>query len=304
MVKKRKGRRWIARLRRRLGHGLFLGLLGIFRLIGVRNASAFGGWLGRRLMPRYNDMDVLRRNLDIALPDRDRSDDERLIGAISESHGREFAESLCMPSYSGERGKHRLSLVGLDRFLDAHARGKGVVLAGPHMASSTIASVALRNTGTYGGLMVKTRGDKFHDDWLTRQRDLYASQAQLKRGGNDAIRARKLLKQGHYLMIAIDQAVEGGLVLPFFGQPALTTPLPAALALWQDSPILPVMTRRLEHEHIELTFLEPITIVRTGDRDKDIEAITNELNRVTEQMIRDNPEQWIWFYDRWRLDRA
>ena len=34
--------------------------------------------------------------------------------------------------------------------------------------------------------------------------------------------------------------------------------------------------------------------------DKSLEEITDKLNKVLEEMILKNPDQWIWSHDRWK----
>ena len=36
------------------------------------------------------------------------------------------------------------------------------------------------------------------------------------------------------------------------------------------------------------------------DKNDNIEMITIKLNKILEEMILKNPEQWIWTHDRWK----
>ncbi len=38
----------------------------------------------------------------------------------------------------------------------------------------------------------------------------------------------------------------------------------------------------------------------TGDRERDIEALTAAFNEHLEAEIRDYPADWVWFHKRWR----
>ena len=36
------------------------------------------------------------------------------------------------------------------------------------------------------------------------------------------------------------------------------------------------------------------------EESKSVEEITNELNKLLENMIRQNPNNWIWSHNRWK----
>ena len=51
-----------------LEYVLFLGIMGLFTLLGLQRASDFGGWLARTLGPRIPVTRRARRNLAAAFP--------------------------------------------------------------------------------------------------------------------------------------------------------------------------------------------------------------------------------------------
>ena len=50
------------------------------------------------------------------------------------------------------------------------------------------------------------------------------------------------------------------------------------------------------HNHILNKFCIPLIF----SKDEKIEVITHKLNEILEEMIRRNPEQWIWTHNRWK----
>ena len=75
----------------RLEAAAFAGFIGLMRLLRVERASAFGGWLLRRLGPRTGTHRTVQRNLRIAFPDMNAGDRERLAIESWEQTGRTFA---------------------------------------------------------------------------------------------------------------------------------------------------------------------------------------------------------------------
>jgi KDO2-lipid IV(A) lauroyltransferase len=45
---------------------------------------------------------------------------------------------------------------------------------------------------------------------------------------------------------------------------------------------------------------EPIEIDRTGDRERDIDAMVARYSQVLEKWVRQYPEQYFWQHRRWR----
>ena len=45
---------------------------------------------------------------------------------------------------------------------------------------------------------------------------------------------------------------------------------------------------------------QPILFTPTGDKAKDIAALTEEINARIETVIRRYPEQYLWAHNRWR----
>ena len=94
----------------------------------------------------------------------------------------------------------------------------------------------------------------------------------------------------------IDQRVSEGIKCNFFGQPALTTTIPAQLFKKFGCKIQPVHIERYDKIYFRISFDEPITV----DGDADDSSISLRLNQWLEEKIRKNPSQWIWSHDRWK----
>jgi KDO2-lipid IV(A) lauroyltransferase len=48
-----------------------------------------------------------------------------------------------------------------------------------------------------------------------------------------------------------------------------------------------------------MIFSPPLDIPRTGDRQKDTQAIMTAINGLIEGWVREHPEQWMWVHRRW-----
>jgi KDO2-lipid IV(A) lauroyltransferase len=88
--------------------------------------------------------------------------------------------------------------------------------------------------------------------------------------------------------------------VPFFGQAARTPIAAAALALRRDLPILPIFAQRRPEGGHRIVVKPPLRFAPTGDRNRDIRALTRMCNEAIEESIRKNPAEWVWWHRRWR----
>jgi KDO2-lipid IV(A) lauroyltransferase len=116
----------------------------------------------------------------------------------------------------------------------------------------------------------------------------------------DPGRFLKLLGDGEILALLVDQHARQGLDVPFFGHPAKTHTTAAMLHLVARAPLCFATCRRAAPMTFELTLSPLIERQRSGDRSADVEAILVTLNRLLEEAIRRDPDQYLWGHRRWR----
>jgi KDO2-lipid IV(A) lauroyltransferase len=121
----------------------------------------------------------------------------------------------------------------------------------------------------------------------------------LSKGPRSAIKLARAIKSGHSLAVLIDQKMNDGIPVSFFGREAMTAPAIAELALRYNMPIIPARIVRSKGCHFEANVYAPLAITRTGDMEKDVYAIMTQINQMLESWIREHPEQWFWVHKRW-----
>ncbi|MBL4691050.1 MAG: lauroyl acyltransferase, partial [Rhodospirillales bacterium] len=97
----------------------------------------------------------------------------------------------------------------------------------------------------------------------------------------------------------VDQKMNDGIPVPFFGRDVMTAPALAELALRYDCPVVPARITRLKGARFRLMALAPLELIRTGDHKADVAANMAQVNALIEQWVRDTPEQWLWLHNRW-----
>jgi KDO2-lipid IV(A) lauroyltransferase len=118
-------------------------------------------------------------------------------------------------------------------------------------------------------------------------------------------RVLRLLRERKSVAILIDQnVIEGGVFVEFFGRPAATTTVAAALALKTGAPILPGFAVLLPNGRYRMLYRPPVRYQPTGDRQTDLQRLTQQLTSIIEAEIRERPEQWLWLHRRWKTQPA
>ena len=114
-----------------------------------------------------------------------------------------------------------------------------------------------------------------------------------------------MLKSGYTLGVLIDQdnKVKGTFV-DFFGVPAHTATAPAYLSLRHNATIVPVFTYRDDFYRHHMCVGESLEIKASGDRDRDVLALTAACSKATENFISEHPEQRVWFHRRWKTKKS
>jgi KDO2-lipid IV(A) lauroyltransferase len=110
------------------------------------------------------------------------------------------------------------------------------------------------------------------------------------------------LKSGGSVAIVADQhaSTSEGVETTFFGHPARSHATPALLHLKTKVPIIVGGLRRVD-DNLNFEFIvdKVIKYEATGDKEKDIQEITQQYTSSLERMIREVPEQWLWAHRRW-----
>ena len=111
----------------------------------------------------------------------------------------------------------------------------------------------------------------------------------------------KALSDNAVVVILPDQAVlpREGVLVPFLGRPAWTTPIPAKMALRRASEIVFAFCIPHETGH-RLEFENPIRVDQLSVAERDPVMLTERINDVISRRITDHPELWLWMHDRWK----
>lgn len=244
--------------------------------------------LARR--PRH----VARRNLELCFPQLVAADRERLVERHFESMGMSVAEIAFAWFAADRRIRDRFTIRGLEHVAAALARGRGAILYTGHFTSLELCGRPLRLALPNFTVMFSRRSNELLDEIQRRGRLRVAHEAV----PSDNVRALlRALKRNAAVWYAPDQAHSHGELVPFFGEPAMTSLATVRLARLSGAPVVPFSYRRSdERGHYELEFHGPLLDLPSGDALADTRALVVRL----ESFVRAAPEQYQWLHRRFK----
>ncbi len=269
---------------------------GLCRILPLDLASWFGGWLGRRIGPHLGVTAQARANIAAAFPNLPADRIERIIRGMWDNLGRVAAEYPHLRRIRVFPSGGRVEVCGLDHVERALAGGRRMILFSGHLANWEILPLAAAQYGLDSAQIYRTANNPFVDRMVMRWRGELGEVIPKEAVGRRAMTA---LRRGAHLSILVDQKLNEGIPVPFFGRPAMTAPTVALLALRYDCDVLPVRVERVGGVRFRLKIEPPLKLSDTGNRAADVAAIMAAVNGTLERWIRERPEQWFWVHRRW-----
>jgi Kdo2-lipid IVA lauroyltransferase/acyltransferase len=271
--------------------------IGALGLLPLDWASALGGAVARLVGPHLGITKRARLNLHAAFPELNKAETKALIRGMWDNLGRVMFEYPHLAKIKAFAGDGRVEVRGLDNLERALAANRRVILFSAHLGNWEIAALAAGQYGLDIAQIYRAANNPLVDGMLARLRGDFGEL--IPKGAVASRRAVAALRHGGHLALLVDQKLNDGIAVPFFGRDAMTAPAPAILALRFDCEVLPVRVERLKGAHFRLTVHPPLPLPRSGDRDADILALMTDVNRTLEGWVRERPEQWFWLHRRW-----
>jgi KDO2-lipid IV(A) lauroyltransferase len=245
---------------------------------------------------------VGERNLALAFPEpsskRERAE---LLRGVYRHLGWQLVEFCRMQRYTAANARNWMRTEGLEHFLAAQARGKGVLIVTGHLGAWELSSFYHSLMGHPMGMVIRRLDNRKLDDYVNAIRCMHRNRVLHKddfaRGLLSAMRAGETVG----ILMDTNMTPPQGVFVEFFGRQACTASGLARVALKTGAAVLPgfMVWEPAEKKYV-LHFGPELVFTRTGDHDADVLAATQQCAAVTEQWIRRYPDQWLWIHRRWK----
>ena len=273
--------------------------LGFFRILPVDTASSLGGKLGRWLGPLLPVTMRARRNLTMAFPDKSAEEITGIVMGMWENFGRTAAEYPHLRRLRSYEDSGRVDVQGseiLDRIQES---GEPHIFFSGHFANLELEGTSITGRDMPLTIVYRAANNPLVDYLLLQIRKHGIGAAFVPKGNSGARELITALGEGRHVGLLVDQKMNDGISVPFFGHDAMTAPALAQLALKSDRPIIPLQIERLQGASFRITVHPPLEVHKTGARETDVYNVMVEVNKTLEAWIRQRPEQWFWLHNRW-----
>jgi len=248
---------------------------------------------------------VGQRNLQLALPALSAPERDRIVRGVFRHLGWQLVEFCRMTRYTPENTRHWIRTEGLDHYLAAKARGKGVLVVTGHLGAWELSSFYHSLMGYPMGMVARPLDNRRLDRFVNGIRCLHGNRVlpkdEFARGLLRAMRAGQTVG----ILMDTNMTPPQGVFVDFFGKQACTASGVARVALKTGAVVLPgFMLWEPDEGKYVLHFGPELVFERTGAAETDILAATQLCVRTTENWIRRYPDQWLWIHRRWKTRPA
>jgi KDO2-lipid IV(A) lauroyltransferase len=271
-------------------------LLIIFKIIGYKAASSLGEKIGILIGPFFRSQKKIENNLknsNIGFNDLER---KKIIKNMWGNYGRILAEYPFLKNFKNNTFKKYIEIEGLNYLDEIKKNNKKVVFISGHFNNFELMAMYLENSGLDIAAIYRPLNNIFLNGIMEKIRLNHICKKQIKKGKSGTRELLQLFKDGYSIALMIDQRVSEGVKSKLFNRSALTTTIPAQLVKKYSVDVVPVYIERKSGIYFKMHINKPIFF----DENKSLEEITDKLNKILEEMILKNPDQWIWSHDRWK----
>jgi KDO2-lipid IV(A) lauroyltransferase len=273
----------------------------LFNLLPVRLLYKIGRWLGRTAFAiDKKHREIALKNLKIAFGGK-KSDTE--IASIARMNFENLAvnlmEFLKVPWLKRGDLDGYIECVGLENFLNAYKKGRGVILLTAHMGNWELMAAFYGLTDYPVDIIVRDIDNPLFDRFTRWVRTRAGNRTISK--GRSMRELLRILRGGGIVGVLLDQNVtwNEGVFVNFFGRLACTNKGPSLLAVSSDAGVVPTFIVREGSKH-KIIIGKEIPVVCSDDRTRNMVENTARFTKVIEDFIRKYPDQWFWIHQRWK----
>ena len=266
----------------------------IGRCLGLKISRKIFSFLFFSFGPFFKSRVTITNNLKIFSKNISSSEEKKIINKMWRNYGMTFIEYIFLDYF--KKNRSHVLIEGEKNLFSINEKNKPVIFISGHFANFELMSMEITKKNISLATIYRPLNNFFLNPFMEYLRKKYVCKNQIKKGIKGVRDAIEFIKKNHSIALMIDQRVSEGEKISFFSKPALTTTLPAQLAMKYDLKIIPVFIERIKNDKFKIEFHKEIN---TKNFNNKLE-LTEELNKVLEKMISKKPDQWIWTHNRWK----
>ncbi|MEO8401306.1 MAG: LpxL/LpxP family Kdo(2)-lipid IV(A) lauroyl/palmitoleoyl acyltransferase [Gammaproteobacteria bacterium] len=275
---------------------LGIGILWLITRLPTRWQLNLGKGIGKLIYALPGKLkNITATNIKLCFPELSAEEQTKLVRKNFESLGIGLIEAAMAWWLPDEKLKHLFTVHGLEYAEQAFAKGKGIILLGPHFTCLEMVGRLISMQYSFA-VMYRPHKKRLIAFVQERFRKKHIMQAIPRNRVRDLIRA---LNNNVAIWYAYD--VDGGpkssVFAPFFGVQTASLTSVSRIVRMSDAAIVPIAFYRRDDEfRYDVVLDPPIENFPTGDLQQD--AV--RLNKALEHSVRYKPEQYVWQYKRFK----
>jgi Kdo2-lipid IVA lauroyltransferase/acyltransferase len=245
------------------------------------------------------------RNLEMALPELPKEKRDGILRGVFVHLGWQLVEFCRMRRYTAENVHDWISTEGIEHFLTAKARGKGVLIVTGHLGAWELSSFYHSLMGHPMGMVIRRLDNRKLDAFVNDIRCMHGNYVLHKddfgRGLLTAMHAGGTVG----ILMDTNMTPPQGVFVDYFGFPACTATGLAHIARKTGAAVLPgfMLWEPAARKYV-LHFGPEIPIPHTDDVAADILVGTQRCTSEIESWVRRYLDQWLWIHRRWKTRPA
>ena len=266
----------------------------IGKIVGIKLSRIIFSSIFKMVAPVFKSKKIIDKNLDIFTSEVPNINKNQIISEMWKNYGMTFIEYIFLNTL--RKNSSHIEVEGEENLNIAMSKKKPLIFVSGHFANFELMSMEITKRNIKLATIYRPLNNIFLNPFMEFLRKKFICENQIKKGLNGVREAIEYIKNDFSIALMIDQRVSEGVKTNFFKKPALTTTLPAQLALKYKLSIVPVFIQRKSNNNFVIEFQNEIKAEEFQDKLR----LTEKLNEVLEKMIVKNPMQWIWTHNRWK----
>jgi KDO2-lipid IV(A) lauroyltransferase len=268
----------------------------IFKIIGISFSRYLASIIFIHLGPIFRSKKIVNENISKVFPNKDNFFKKKIVKNMWSYYGKILAEYVFIKRIRSSNTNSFLRLEGQEILDKIKSSNEPVIFISGHFDNFELMAMQIEKSGIDLAAIYRPLNNQFLNPLMENIRKKYICKKQIKKGISGTKEILKYFKNGTSIALMIDQRVSEGERVNFFGKGALTTTIPAQFVKKFKCKIVPVNIKREENNKFKCRIFEPVKF----QEDENLKTITEHLNRIIENMILENPSQWIWTHNRWK----
>ncbi len=245
---------------------------------------------------------VGERNLALALPTLSSQTKKKILRGVYRHLGYQLVEFCRMTRYTPGNTRNWLRTEGLEHYLAAEARGKGVLILTGHLGAWEVSSFYHSMMGHPMGMVIRRLDNRRLDVYVNRIRCLHGNYVLHKDDfGRGLLTAMRQGGGTVGILMDTNMTPPQGAFVRFFGIEACTATGLAHVARKTGAAVVPgFMIWDPDERCYTLRFGPEVPMPHSGDAAADILEGTQRATSEIETWVRRYPDQWLWIHRRWK----